>query len=319
MSKVCMVLLAGAALAGGARAGEASAVKRALTSADAAAVSNAVAWAGGIEAARGIEKAGYDAADCCERALASTNFWLIDSAVSDLPPAEQARYAVAFTRLSRNALMAHGLFLSHNIQAHLTPEDRDALAAVAYVSSQPECLYVDFWLPWQLRQGRMSVPSAVPADVDMDVLVASLLCGTSRVMLSDVENCKAAIKGKCVAAAKAGLRKAGKSFVTKTAVTTNAAGAVSTAVSNPLQDLVRPVVDALNAPECGGLEAAVRAFGFAVPDKDRSRLRTDVRRYADDIMYGVVPADPYHDGSVSVLLGVAGYNAWVREYNEGKE
>ena len=69
------------------------------------------------------------------------------------------------------------------------------------------------------------------------------------------------------------LRAEGKSFVVKDGV-------------NPLVAKLQPVVDAMNAPECKGLEAALRAIGGDVVDQDRTAARVLVTQCAEEVMAG---------------------------------
>lgn len=104
------------------------------------------------------------------------------------------------------------------------------------------------------------------------------------------------------------LRKNGKSFVS----IVGPDGKVSV---NPITDASKPIIDALNAPKCEGLEAALREIGIDVPDYDRTRITTLVPDYMDKIMYGEIPFN--NVGSILMFLGVDGYNKWVDEYNNG--
>jgi len=106
------------------------------------------------------------------------------------------------------------------------------------------------------------------------------------------------------------LRKNNKSFVS----VLGPDGKVSV---NPIADCSKPIIDALNAPQCIGLEAELRKIGFEVDDFDRTRLNALIPKHMDDIMYGEIPYSDSIIGSILIYLGVDGYNAWVNEYNTG--
>lgn len=115
---------------------------------------------------------------------------------------------------------------------------------------------------------------------------------------------KDAIKQHVVRLGRLKLRAEGRSFVTKNNV-------------NPLVEKVEPVVKALNAPECQGLEAALRALDVDIPDVDRSSLRKTIAPWQATIMTGDTDGQAYL-GKISVVLGVEEYNRFVTEYNDGK-
>ena len=106
--------------------------------------------------------------------------------------------------------------------------------------------------------------------------------------------------------ARTALRNAGESFVVRDGV-------------NPLIELVRPVVEALNAPGCAGLEAAFRALGVDVPDVERDALEALAAQWRDELMSGELAGGGASAilGKLSVALGVDGFNAFVEVYNEG--
>jgi hypothetical protein len=81
---------------------------------------------------------------------------------------------------------------------------------------------------------------------------------------------------------------------------------------------VRPVVEALNAPECRGLEAALRALGCNVADRDRGDLRRVAGEWQQAIMRdGAGVYVHMMLGKLSVALGPEGYNRFVDVYNNG--
>jgi hypothetical protein len=79
------------------------------------------------------------------------------------------------------------------------------------------------------------------------------------------------------------------------------------------------VIDAMNAPKLEGIEAAIEALGVNVPKSVRDNsVWADIAARMNGIMQGDLPADSRSDGAIIILLGPDGYNAWVKEFNEGK-
>ncbi|MEI7900264.1 MAG: hypothetical protein WCK89_08420 [bacterium] len=135
--------------------------------------------------------------------------------------------------------------------------------------------------------------------------VRFLLSGGLRKYAPHVADCKQALIGKLEKAAKKKLRDEGKTFVTRNGV-------------NQLEAALQPVVAALNAPKLEGLEAALAAFDIQLPAGVRDeKVWAAVAERKDAIMFGEIPAEPLYDGSIIVMLGPDGYNAWVKEFNEG--
>ena len=105
------------------------------------------------------------------------------------------------------------------------------------------------------------------------------------------------IKERAVRLARQALRAEGKSFVMKDGV-------------NPLVAKLQPLVDALNAPNCVGLEAALRGLGVESADRDRKPLAEVVAAYSNSVMIGE-SLDAEREirlGTLAVGLGVEGYN-----------
>jgi hypothetical protein len=153
-----------------------------------------------------------------------------------------------------------------------------------------------------LAENRVTYPDglSVPEMADF------LLLGGVLKEVSHVTLVKERIKAAAVPLAKRSLRDRGKSFVTQDGV-------------NPIELEMKPVVDALNAPKLQGLEAALRAVGVDIKDAARTPEVWDpVAAEKNAIFYGDKPAHPDLDGGIILLLGPEGYNAWVREFNEGK-
>lgn len=89
---------------------------------------------------------------------------------------------------------------------------------------------------------------------------------------------------------------------------------------NPIEEAMKPVVAALNAPKLAGLEAALRGLGADIPDIERSdAIWGPIVAEKDAVMNGDKPAHPSADGGIILLLGPDGYNRWVAEYNNGKK
>lgn len=142
-----------------------------------------------------------------------------------------------------------------------------------------------------------------------------LLLGGALKTAADVTIAKEYIKRLTTPLAKRSLRSKGKSFVSTTS--TNEAGVVT--VINPIEQEVKPIVDALNAPKLAGLEAALTGIGVATNGIVRDESVWDaITAEKDAIYYGDKTAHSNFDGGIILLLGPDGYNAWVKEYNEGK-
>ncbi len=124
--------------------------------------------------------------------------------------------------------------------------------------------------------------------------------------LPEAERVKSAIHEAAVRQAKVHLREQGRSFVVRDGV-------------NPLVAVVAPVVDALNAPGCAGLEAALRGIGVAMEDRDRTDLERIGQEWSAAAMRGELTGSQLNArlGRVSIALGVGGFNAFVEDYNQG--
>ena len=139
---------------------------------------------------------------------------------------------------------------------------------------------------------------------DIDGMVSALLAG-EQLNLDEAGECKAGIKAAAVRLARERLRAEGLSFVVHGGV-------------NPIAERVRPVVEALNAPECEGLDASLRALGCDVADRDRGDLRRVAGEWRQAIMRGEAKAAlNLMLGKISVALGPDGYNRFVDAYNNG--
>ena len=138
----------------------------------------------------------------------------------------------------------------------------------------------------------------------VDALVSALLAG-EYLFLREAAECKSGLKTLAVTLAREKLHADGLSFVVRDGV-------------NPIAERVKPVVEALNAPECRGLEASLRALGCDVPDRDRSDLRRVAEEWQQAIVRGEAKAAlNLMLGKLSVALGPEGYNRFVDAYNNG--
>ena len=174
----------------------------------------------------------------------------------------------------------------------------EAAGAVRY-ANQPE--YGRLMVKYAILRGL----SICGPDVAEDELVRYLLAPEC-MSLGSTDKCKRAIKERAVTLARVKLRAEGKSFVVKDGV-------------NPLVAKVQPVVDALNAPECAGLEAALRGLGSSVTNVDRKGMDDLVAAWQPKMMSGEMPPGDVSCilGKVSVALGPDGYNRFVDAYNNG--
>lgn len=145
---------------------------------------------------------------------------------------------------------------------------------------------------------------------NINTCVTMLLDGGLDKSVHDINKAKMEIATRLTKQIKIYLRKNNKSFVS----ILDPDGKLSV---NPIADCSKPIIDALNAPQCIGLEAELRKIGFEVDDFDRTRLNALIPKYMDDIMYGEIPYSNNITGSILIYLGVDEYNAWVNEYNTG--
>jgi hypothetical protein len=143
------------------------------------------------------------------------------------------------------------------------------------------------------------------AGVSEEDWVRWLLAGEPMDMTT-AQTVKEAIKARAVVLARLKLRAEGKSFVVKNGV-------------NPLVAKVQPVVEALNAPECAGLEEALRGLGCNLANVDRTPMRKVAAVWREELMRGDLlgsAAAPVV-GKVAVALGSEGYKRFVDVYNNG--
>lgn len=174
----------------------------------------------------------------------------------------------------------------------------DAAAAVRY-AQQPE--YGRLHVKYVLLRG----VSTFSPDVGEEDLVRYLVAPEG-LTLGNAEKCKKAIKERAVALARVRLRASGKSFVVKDGV-------------NPLVVMVQPVVAALNAPECAGVEGALRELGSTVADCDRAAMREAVAGWKPKVLSGEMGPTAVNAvlGKIAVELGPDAYNRFVEVYNNG--
>ena len=98
------------------------------------------------------------------------------------------------------------------------------------------------------------------------------------------------------------LRNNGQSFV------------ISTNGVNPISTVMKPIVDALNAPYCNGLESALRVVGVTIDDVDRTSLITWNTIWQNKVFIGdALPVN--YIGKIMICLGTTNYNSWTIQYN----
>ena len=119
--------------------------------------------------------------------------------------------------------------------------------------------------------------------------------------------CKQAIKDRATALARIQLR----GMANPPPASSNGVSVVAT--------MIAPVVIALNAPMCTGLETALQALGSPVTNVDRSALPALAATWQTNALNSVSsPAKVAAQlGKISVVLGVDAFNAWVNLYNAG--
>ena len=114
---------------------------------------------------------------------------------------------------------------------------------------------------------------------------------------------KKSIQRKAEAIIKRGLRKRGRSFVTKDGV-------------NPCEEQMQSLTTALNAPNFDGLNQWLEYMGIAARlDTSHFLPESEVSALKDAVMYGDKAMDGRTMSMLLVALGVDGYNAFVKEYN----
>lgn len=134
---------------------------------------------------------------------------------------------------------------------------------------------------------------------------------------ANVNALKLGLKDRAVLAARKKLRSEGKSFVSRTVTTTNGTS-VSTSTVNPVDVLVKPVVDAINAPAMSGIESAFVSLGVPVSPIDRSSLtNASFRLTLGQLQDGTLVAsdNPNYMPKLSIVLGVSEFNKFVQSYN----
>ena len=132
------------------------------------------------------------------------------------------------------------------------------------------------------------------------VLQADEPCGKA-----SMESVKRALIKRAISAAKRELRARGKSFVT---------GADGV---NPAEKLVQPVVDALNAPACKGINKAFSNIGISIDPFDCTALVETINTWKAQMLEDKVTIKGNWIGKTILVLGIDGYNKFVDIYNNG--
>jgi hypothetical protein len=167
-------------------------------------------------------------------------------------------------------------------------------------AQQPETLR--FYLRYGVDQAlSFNLPGIEVADL------VRLLLAPEPMGLKESERAKQAIKERAVKLARVKLREEGGSFVVVDGV-------------NPMVERVAPVVQALNAPACTGLEGALRGLGVDMADAGRGTLLELAAGWREKMLLGEMSGSDMAGllGKLAVVLGPDGYNAFVDEYNNGK-
>jgi hypothetical protein len=173
----------------------------------------------------------------------------------------------------------------------------DAYAG-AFAGNRPE------WMKFRIKCAMQGIGEFSEAADEADLI--RLLLAVEPASVADVQTMKTAVKARAVRLARQGLRAEGRSFVVKGGV-------------NPLEVKVRPVIDALNAQGCAGLEAAFRGLGSTVQDVDRSGLVPLTSEWRTKIMSGEMGGadSAARLGKIALVMGADGYNRFVDEFNNG--
>lgn len=174
---------------------------------------------------------------------------------------------------------------------------------------------VCYWTP----QGTFMPVKESLGKITTDSILKLLVAPEFSVNQAELDFYKAELKERGVVGARRTLRKEGKSFVSYSVVTTNE-GKVVTTVVNPIDTVVKPVVDALNAAEFAGIEAAYKGLGIDIAALDRSGLKNaTVVSVKEQIMDGTLigTENPNYFPKLVIMLGVDGFNNFVELYNTG--
>ena len=143
--------------------------------------------------------------------------------------------------------------------------------------------------------------------VATDQELTTYLLAPEEMAASSALMCKQAIKDRATALARIQLR----GMASPPAAASNGVSVVAT--------MIAPVVTALNAPMCTGLDGALQALGSPVTNMDRTALPALAATWQTNAMNSVTsPAKVAAQlGKISVVLGVDAFNAWVNLYNAG--
>jgi len=122
-----------------------------------------------------------------------------------------------------------------------------------------------------------------------------------RAAVSELNRIKGILLKQIEPYARIAIRARGESFVPKDGV-------------NPVEVEMKPVVDALNAPKLVGLTDALLAIGVDVqPNALTTMDWTGIETYFAEVNVNAAPV--WHEARLVVLLGVDGFNTWVKSYN----
>lgn len=279
----------------------------------------AFAYYGGSNLIDQIKDADYDADFICNLAISNNNILLQQLAYRDASP--ELRYDCMLNILENvNAWYTAGIMLVDNyperVGAPMSTAQWDRLDSIVsnFVVKPTDGDTIQSLTAKYIVKNRKILPGWYATNLGtnyyaVNSLSTMLLDGGQNKTIRDVTEAKQLILNLALPRVKIVLRQEGKTFIS----TTDADGNV---IVNPIEERMREVLTALNAPQCVGLEAALTSLGFTVEPIDRSRLNSTIPSYANDIMIGEKPFKL--TGSIVTLLGVDGYNDWVKVYNEGE-
>ena len=260
---------------------------------------------GGITNYTTIVNSGFDAKTSLDIGVRDTNFYLISSSIAYVPIQDSSNalsFILSNSKKDIGFVWDNFLYLVKNSKNTYSPSSSewDMLSNASLTNSKNYSFGKSVLASKIIEERDMKLQMK---DMNIATLSSWILDGEPKKSLNDVKAIKETIKTLCVTLVKINLRKQGKTFV------------IGEDGINPIQQKMQPIVDALNAPECNGLEAALS--GIVTLNIDRTRLETDVKKYMNDVFYGIVPPSPSTDGSIAVLLGPDGYNNWIKSYNLG--
>lgn len=237
-----------------------------------------------------------------DAALAERAYGLVNWAMTQSPFSDRGRGRVKAAVLEEVQPVREAIDLALRFPLDQRDVFRPTLEAALPVRFADRPVYGRLYIEQTVLRGVPCFSTRVPVEDLVDVLLAN-----EAMSVDNVRQCKEAIKQQAIILARLNLRAEGKSFVTPKDG------------PNPLAERVAPVVAALNAPACEGLEAELRKLGLSIDDVDRSGPAAAAEVWKAEIMSGAMSGSAAGQvlGKLAVVLGPEAYNRFVDEYNNG--